>query len=198
MFVLAYFLVFAVSLLVDVVPFVGPPAWTVMVFFQVHYQLDIWLVLFIGVTGSAIGRYVYSGYIPGISDRFIKPSKTADLQFIGRKLARNGWKVWLFVLLYTLIPLPSTPLFTAVGIARIKPIHIMPSFFVGKFVSDAIMVLAGNFVAGNACNIGREILSWQTITGTILSLVIISMFLFVDWWTLITDKKVRIKFNIWK
>src|SRR5450432_2512712 len=113
MYILIYFLVFAASLLVDVVPLIGPPAWTVMVFFQVQFDLNIWMVLVIGVTGSAIGRYIYSAYIPFISDRFIKPAKNADLQFIGGRFASHGWKAQLFVLLYTLMPLPSTPLFTA-------------------------------------------------------------------------------------
>src|SRR2546423_12361849 len=81
--VLFYFLVFAFSLLVDIVPFVGPPAWTVMVFFQIRFHLNIWLVLVVGVPGSAIGRYLYSLYIPFISERFIKAKKTEDLHFIG-------------------------------------------------------------------------------------------------------------------
>jgi len=116
--ILIYFLVFVASLLVDVIPFIGPPAWTIMVFFQVKFGLSIWLVLIIGVTGSAIGRYLYSSYIHRLSDYYIKPQKNEDLHFIGSKLANNGWKVQLFVLLYTLMPLPSTPLFTAAGIAR--------------------------------------------------------------------------------
>jgi len=198
MSILVYFLVFIASLLVDVVPLVGPPAWTVMVFFHIRFGLDIWLVLIVGVTGSAIGRYLYSSYIPLLSNRFIKPAKNADLQFIGGKFAHKGWKVWLFVLLYTLMPLPSTPLFTAVGIARINPLHILPSFFAGKFISDAMMVLAGNYVANNAANIGREFFSWQSLTATFLGILILCAFLFIDWWKLLVEKRFRINFNIWK
>jgi membrane protein DedA with SNARE-associated domain len=57
---LYYFLVFIGSLLVDLIPFVGPPAWTVMVFFQMRYDLNIWAVIVTGVIGSAIGRYLLS------------------------------------------------------------------------------------------------------------------------------------------
>ncbi|HET9825465.1 MAG TPA: hypothetical protein VFP87_09025, partial [Chitinophagaceae bacterium] len=132
MIVLIYFLVFIGSLMVDLVPLIGPPAWTVMVFFQIKFHLNIWLVLVVGVTGSAIGRYLYSNYIFYLSNRFIKPEKNADLQFIGKKLENVGWRVQLFVLAYTLVPLPSTPLFTAAGIARVKTIRIIPAFFIGK------------------------------------------------------------------
>src|SRR6476620_2766349 len=165
--ILIYFLVFVGSLLVDVVPFIGPPAWTVMVFFQVKFGLSIWFVLIIGVTGSAIGRYLYSSYIHRFSAYYIKPQKNEDLYFIGNKLANNGWKVQLFVLLYTLMPLPSTPLFTAAGIARMRTITLIPSFFVGKFVSDAVMVFTGDYVARNVVSITAGLLSWKALLGTI-------------------------------
>src|SRR5437773_12248643 len=113
--ILIYIFVFLSSLVVDVIPFMGPPAWMVMVFFQIRFGLNIWIVLITGVAGSATGRYLYSAYIYLLSKRFIKPQKNDDLQFIGGKLANNSWKVQLFVLLYTLMPLPSTPLFTAAG-----------------------------------------------------------------------------------
>src|SRR5881396_1300187 len=186
--ILIYFLVFIGSLIVDIVPFIAPPAWTVMVFFQVRFKLNIWLVLIIGVPGSAIGRYLYSSYIHRLSDRFIKPQKNEDLVFIGRKLEKRGWRVQLFVLLYTLMPLPSTPLFTAAGIARIKNLVLIPSFFVGKFVSDAAMVLAGDHVARNVVSITHGLLSWKTLLGTILGLIMICLFLFTGWRKLLQEK----------
>jgi membrane protein DedA with SNARE-associated domain len=196
--ILIYLLVFIASLLVDVVPFIGPPAWTVMVFFQVKFGLNIWLVLIIGVTGSAIGRYLYSSYIRRFSAYYIKPKKNEDLYFIGSKLANNGWKVQLFVLLYTLMPLPSTPLFTAAGIARMRTLTLIPTFFVGKFVSDAIMVFTGDYVAHNIVSITHDLLSWKALLGTIFGLVIICLFLFTNWRKLLQEKKFSMSFNIWK
>jgi membrane protein YqaA with SNARE-associated domain len=193
-----YFFVFLASLLVDIIPLIGPPAWTVMVFFQLRFDLNIWIVLLAGVTGSAIGRYLYSSYVPYLSKKYIKAQKNEDLQFIGNKLSHNGWKIQLFVLLYTLMPLPSTPLFTAAGVARIKTLNIIPSFFVGKFISDAAMVISGNYVANNVTNIRKTMLSWQSLSGTLLGVILIAMFLFVDWHKLLLEKKFRLKFNIWK
>ncbi len=196
--ILIYFLVFIGSLIVDIVPFIGPPAWTVMVFFQVRFRLNVWLVLIIGVPGSAIGRYLYSSYIHRLSDRFIKPQKNEDLVFIGRKLEKRGWRVQLFVLLYTLMPLPSTPLFTAAGIARIKTIYIIPAFFVGKFISDAIMVITGDYIAHNVASIIHGLLSWKSLVGTILGSLVICLFLFTNWRKLLEEKKISLSFNIWK
>jgi membrane protein YqaA with SNARE-associated domain len=196
--ILYYFLVFFFSLLVDSVPLVGPPAWMVMVFFQLRYHLDIWTVLFLGVTGSAIGRYIYGYYIPLISNKYIKPQKNEDLKFLGSKLSKNTWKVQLFVLLFTLMPLPSTPLFTASGMARIKTIKILPAFFIGKFISDAAMVLAGNYVVENIDEMVKGFLSWRSIVGTVIVVFIICIFLFIDWHKLLEHKKLRLNFRIWK
>jgi len=196
--ILIYFFVFLSSLIVDVVPFIGPPAWMVMVFFQVRFGLNIWIVLITGVLWSAAGRYLYSAYIHLLSKRFIKPEKNDDLQFIGKKLANNNWKVQLFVLLYTLMPLPSTPLFTASGSSGIKTLTLIPAFIVGKFISDAIMVFTGNYVVNNVNSIIHGLLTRKVLVGILIGLMLICLFLFTDWRKLLEEKKFRISFRIWK
>ncbi|WP_240609262.1 hypothetical protein [Flavipsychrobacter stenotrophus] len=193
-----YSLVFIAAFIVDLVPFFGPPAWTVMVFFQMRYGLNIWMVLVAGVLGSTLGRYILSLYIPFLSAKIIKVQKNEDIQFIGQKLGNNGWRVQLFVLLYTLMPLPSTPLSTAAGMARIRTINIVLASFVGKFISDMIMVLTGDYVAKNAQAVAHGFLSWKTISGTLLGLILICVFLFIDWHKLLRENKFRLNFNIWK
>jgi membrane protein DedA with SNARE-associated domain len=193
-----YVFVFIAAFLVDLIPIAGPPAWTVMVFFQMKYDLNVWSVLIIGVIGSTLGRYLLSLYVPWLSGKFLKQQKNEDLQFIGQKLASSGWRVQLFVLLYTLMPLPSTPLFTAAGIARIRPLHILPAFFVGKFTSDMVMVLTGNYVAKNAKSIMEGFVTWKSISGTLLGVVIICVLLFIDWRMLLQQKKFRLNFRILK
>ena len=195
---LRYVYVFLASFLVDSVPFIGPPAWTVMVFFQMRYGLNIWWVLILGVTGCSIGRYLLSKYIPYLSAKVIKQQKNEDIEFIGKKLENNGWKVQIFVFLYTLMPLPSTPLFTASGMARLKTMHIIPAFFVGKFLGDMTMVLTGDYAARNAEALSKGFFTWKTITGTALGVVLVCIFLFIDWRMLLQQKKFRLNFNIWK
>jgi membrane protein YqaA with SNARE-associated domain len=196
--VLLYILVFIAALAVDLIPFFGPPAWTVMVFLQVRYGLDIWLVLIVGVVGSAIGRYLYSLYIPYFSSRLLKEQKNEDMIYIGSRLNENNWKVQVFVLLYTVLPLPSTPLFTAAGISRINTLAIIPAFLVGKFIIDTIMMHAGNYIVSNTTEIAAGLVSWQNIVGTIAGMLVVLLFLFVDWRRLLQEKKLTLNFNIWK
>lgn len=195
---MGYLFVFIASFLVDVIPFIGPPAWTVMVFLQIRYNLNIWGVLCTGVIGSALGRYVYSKYIPLLSDRFINDKTNKDIHFVGSRLKSNSWRVQLFVLLYTLMPLPSTPLFTASGMARISTWQIIPAFLVGKFISDAVMVIAGDYAANNIESIADGFLSWKTITGALIGVLFVAAFLFIDWRAVLQEKKFRLRFNIWR
>lgn len=193
-----YIFVFIASFLVDLIPFFGLPAWTVMVFFQVKYHLNIWGVLVLGVLGSTLGRYTLSKYIPWLSQKVINQQKNEDIQFIGQRLDERGWRVQVFVLLYTLIPLPSAPLFIASGIAKIKPLHILPAFFIGKFTGDMVMVLTGRYAAENVSSLTSGLFTWKTISGTALGVILVCVFLFIDWRVLIQQKKFRMNFHIWK
>jgi membrane protein YqaA with SNARE-associated domain len=193
-----YLSVFAAAFLVDLLPFFGPPAWTVMVFFQMKFNLNIWFVLIAGVLGSALGRYTLFLYIPYLSDRYIKVDKNEDLHFIGTKLAEKGWKIQVFVLLYTLMPLPTTTLFSAAGIAKIKAIYIVPTFLVGKFLSDLLMVITGDYVANNTASFLKGFLTWKSLSGIVLGIFILGMILFIDWRKLLIEKKFSLNFKILK
>ena len=144
-----YAVVFFASLAVDLIPVIGPPAWTVMVFLLVRFDLNPWGVLLTGVPGSALGRYLMSLYISKASGKLLKPGKNEDLDFLGKRLGQKRWRSWLFVFIYSLMPLPTTPLFTAAGVAKVKPISIVPPFFCGKFISDAFMLLTGRYATTN-------------------------------------------------
>lgn len=196
--VLVYFFVFLFSLLVDLIPFIGPPAWTVMVFFYLKFDLNIWVVLVLGVIGSAIGRYLFALYIPYLSSKVLNAKKEMDLQYLGGKLSGNKWRTQAFVLFYTLIPVPSSPLFTVAGLAKIHPMRIIPAFLAGKFISDTIMVFAGKYAAVNIDSIIRGFYSTKALIGSIVGLAFLFVILFVDWRILIQQKKFKFSFSIWK
>jgi hypothetical protein len=193
-----YLLVFLAALVVDLIPFIGPPAWTVMVFFQMKFNLDMWIVLVAGVIGSTIGRYLLTLYIPKLTSKVINKRKDEELQLLGQKLSGRKWEIRGFVFLYTLIPVPTTPLFTTIAVAKIKPMIVIPPFFVGKFISDMMMVYAGKYAAENAVDIVHGLLSWKAIAGASVGVILICAILFIDWSSLLLKKKFKLNFRIWK
>ena len=193
-----YVFVFLGALLFDVVPFPFLPAFTIMIYLQVHYHLHVWAVLFLGVAGSILGRYLLTLYIPLLSGRYFNASKNEDVQFLGEQLKARGWQSQAVIVAYSLLPLPTTPLFLAAGIARIRPLYIIPAFFVGKLSSDSVAVAMGNYASQNLGSLRANALSWQSIAGLGASLLLLLALLFIDWRTLIQRRKFTLEFNIFK
>ncbi len=193
-----YLLVFVCAFAVDVVPFPLPPAFTIMVLLQVIFQLNIWAVIFIGVAGSILGRYVLTLYIPKLSGKIFKPEKNEDVQYLGKRLKEKGWKSQLAILIYSLLPLPTTPLFIAGGMAKMKPYYIIPAFFIGKLISDTAAVLLGKYAAENTESLFHGMVNWKSITGLIAGFILLFALLFIDWRELLQHKKFKLRFNIWK
>jgi len=193
-----YDLVFFGSLGVDLIPIMAPPAWTIMAFAITKYHLNPWIALAIGVPASALGRYLFSLYIPKFSDRVLASRKKEELKYVGKKLRGHFWETWLFVLGYTLSPLSTTALFTAAGMSRVTVWHLLPPFLAGKFISDAMMVKAGQYAAGNLQNMVHGVFSFKNITIAAITLALTGAFLFVDWHALLRKKTVRFNFSIFK
>lgn len=193
-----YFLVFICSMAVDIVPIPLPPAFTIMVLLQILFNLNIWAVVVIGVLGSVIGRYILTLYIPKLSGKIFKAAKNEDVQYLGDKLKQKGWKSQAAVLVYSLLPLPTTPLFIAAGMAKLKPYYIIPGFIIGKFISDAAAVFMGEYAVKNTQDLVHGMVNWKSIAGLILGLLLVAALLFVDWRTLLQQKKLKFKFHILK
>lgn len=195
---MGYLWVFLASLAVDLVPIIGPPAWTVMVLLLMRFDLNPWLVLAAGVPGSVLGRYVLSLYTPWLLKKVLRRRKNDEFEFVGRKLRQKLWQSWTFVFIYSISPLPTTPLFSAGGLAKVRPVQILPPFFVGKFISDAVMLYTGRTAFTSLSELFQGTFSVKGLVVAVLSVLIICGFLFLDWRRLIEKRKVRFNVFIWK
>lgn len=192
-----YLLVFLGAFLFDVVPFPFPPAFTIMVFLQIYFGLNLWTVIVVGVSGSIFGRYVLTLYIPYSARNLFKADKNQDVQYLGKVLSHKGWRSQLVIFAYSLLPLPTTPLFVAAGMAKMKPILIIPAFFIGKFISDALLVNLGKYGAENTEKLLQKALSWQSFSSIAFGLFLVSCLLFIDWRSLIQKRIFKLNFRIW-
>lgn len=193
-----YVLVFIGALIVDISPIPLPPAFTVMIFLQIKFDLNIWWVIFIGVAGSVLGRYILTLYISKLSSKIFKTKKNEEVEFLGKKFKKRGYKGQLFILLYSLLPLPTTPLFIAGGMAKLKPFYIIIPFIIGKFTSDMAAVFLGKYAAENTGSLFSGMISWKSISGLAAGLILVCLFIFIDWTSLLIRKKLRFRFKIFK
>jgi len=193
-----YLAVFFSALTVDLIPVIAPPAWTLMVFFLVKFHLNPWGVLVVGVSGSTLGKYIFSLYVPKIADQLIKRRKREELEFMGKKLGQKLWQSWLFVFIYTLTPLSTSALFAAAALAKVKARHTVPPFFFGKFVSNTVMIFMGRYAVLNLAEIVHGAFSAKGILAIVVALVVTGGFLFVDWRAVLEKKQFQLNFRIWK
>ena len=193
-----YGVVFLAAFAVDVIPLIAPPAWTVAVFLLIKFHLNPLIVLLLCASGSTLGRYLMSLYIPRFTGLFIKRRKTDELEFLGKKLSQSLWQSWLFVFIYAVTPLSTTALFMAAGVAKVKPSHTLPPFFCGKLLSDAIMIFTGLYAANNFKDLVNGIYSPKAIATLAFGLVVVAGFLFLNWRELLQQKKFTFNFRIWK
>src|ERR1035437_10775477 len=126
--------------------------------------------------------------VPKFSNLFIKRSKHIELEFVGKKLSAKLWHAWVFVFLYTLTPLSSTALFTAAAIAKVKAIRVVPPFFCGKFVTDAVMLVMGRYAIESFTNMAHGAFSWKWISTIVVGTVLVGVLLFLDGRALLQKK----------
>ncbi|MFL6588684.1 MAG: hypothetical protein ACJ8M4_00780 [Chthoniobacterales bacterium] len=193
-----YFLVFLAALAVDTIPVFAPPAWILLVVLLVKFKLNPWITVAIGVAGSTIGRYILTRYIPKISSRLVNRREDANLRYIGTKIGKAKWSSAVFVFLYTVTPLSTTALFTAVAMARTRPWHIFVPFFLGRLITDGTLVFSGKYASANLTALLHGQANWKTVVTLTAGLVVIGIFLFIDWRQLLEHKKLRFRFNILK
>jgi membrane protein YqaA with SNARE-associated domain len=193
-----YLAAFAAALLVDTIPVFAPPAWTILAFIIIKWRPNPWGVVAAGALGSVIGRYILMLYMPHVSAKIFRPSENDNISFLGKKLGARFWRANAFVLLYAISPLSTTALFTAAGMAHVKPWNILPGFAIGKFIGDGIVVFTGKATAERATDLMRGKVSWQTALTASVGLLLISGVLFIDWRQLFQRKKFRLNFAIWK
>ena len=194
----AYLLVFFAALVVDTIPVFAPPAWILLIFLLVKFKLNPWLTVVIGVTGSTIGRYLLTRYVPRISSRLVNRREDMNLRYIGTRIGKAKWSSAVFVFLYTLTPLSTTALFTAVAMARIRPWHILVPFFFGRLITDGVLVFSGKYASASLADLIHGQANWKTVLTLVAGVVVISVFLFIDWRRLLEHKKLRLRFKILK
>ena len=98
----------------------------------------------------------------------------------------------------TSLTVPGIRYVIAAGLARIKPLQILPPFFVGKFVSDAVMLFSGRYALSNSVDLVYGSFSWKGIATIVTGLVLLAAVLFLDWRLLLEKRKFQVNFHIWK
>lgn len=166
---------------------------------MIKFELNPFLVVTIGTAGTVCGRMIYVTYIvPWIGDKAIGSQKGIDLKFLGKKLSQEKLMVVLFVFIYSTLPLSTTALFTAAGLAKLKRRLIIPPFFLGNLIGDGLLLVSGKYAIDHFSDFYKDSLSVKNIILMMAGLSFMLVFLFIDWQTLLVKKEFKLKWKFWQ
>lgn len=193
-----YLIAYLAAAAVDSIPVVAPPAWMVLVFLMIRFELNPWLLILLGVAGTVTGRLILMSYISWLGRRTLSEKVGENLQFLGRKLSQSRRSTFIFILLYSLSPFSTTALFSAAGIAQLSRRLLVPPFAIGKLISYAVLLHSSRAAAVSVRDLFQGALSWQTGVAALASLGLVLLFLALDWVALLEQKKLKFQFRVWR
>jgi uncharacterized membrane protein YdjX (TVP38/TMEM64 family) len=151
---MTYLLVAGVVLGVNLMPAFGPPTWAVLVFYRLHDDLSVVLLVAIGALAAAAGRLLLALATRALREHV--PAKyKSNLEDAGKVLQKDRKRSIAGLGLFALSPVPSAQLFEAAGLMRIALLPLTAAFFVGRLVSYSIYV--GGASAAAETSVGQQI-----------------------------------------
>lgn len=170
-----------------------------MLFIMIKFELNPYFVVLIGTMGTVCGRIVFMTYIiPWFGKKTLGVNKKSDLKFLGEKLSQKGTLIFVFVFIYSILPLSTTALFMATALAKIKKRLVVPPFFFGNLIGDGLLLVSGRYAVDHFSDFYKDSLSVKNVLLLMFGLLFVTLFLFIDWHQLLENKKIRLKLKFWQ
>ncbi|MGZ2410892.1 membrane protein YqaA with SNARE-associated domain [Sphingomonas sp. F9_3S_D5_B_2] len=130
---LLFLIVFGVNLL----PAFGPPTWSILVVYRLNSDIQTWVLVLIGATAAAAGRYVLGTAFWHLRSKLSEKTRK-NLEAAHEALERRKRNTVIALGLFALSPLPSAQLFEASGLAGVRLLGFTAAFFVGRLISYSV------------------------------------------------------------
>jgi hypothetical protein len=183
--VLTWLLVFAMN----AVTFPLPPAWTVLAAIRTATSVALVPLTVGGSAAATLGRMLFARQVNAFTGR-LSASERANAEALAAAANSRARWPWLFVVIYSFLPLPSDPVFIAVGLGALPAASSFLAFFLARSVFNTLMVLAAGPAVSNLTDLFAGRFSWSSILVVLVSAAGYVLFLKLPWtrW-LVTQKR---------
>ena len=123
----------------NIAPAFAPPTWTVLVLFELNFELHPVLLVGLGALAAGSGRYCLGRATGGLRTR-LSPGVRENLAAASEVLNKRSMNHFIGLALFALSPLPSAQLFEAAGLIGMRLLPLTLAFFSGRLVSYSIYV----------------------------------------------------------
>jgi membrane protein YqaA with SNARE-associated domain len=194
-----YIVLIIIIIIINAIPAFMPPTWTIVSYFYIKYKVNLLLITVIAAISSSIGRLFLAKYSFKIASKLLSLESKKNLNFIGSKIKGHPIKVLIFTFCWAVSPIASNVLFIIAGLSKINLRYVLIGFFVGRLISYFLLGYTAYFIYKNIRNIFVDsIFDYRNLLIEILSILVLFIYMFIDWKTLLINKKIKFNFRIFK
>ncbi len=141
MFLLGNYVTLAIVILViNIVPLLMPPTWSVLAFFYIKDHLDLLHTVILGAVFATIGRIILYWLSKKYFRKLLSKRSKQNYLDLGKYLNRKKHLTILGILTYAFFPIPSNQVFIAAGLASFDIKILATCFFLGRLISYSFWV----------------------------------------------------------
>jgi membrane protein YqaA with SNARE-associated domain len=192
---LVFLIIFLVVFVLNVVPILAPPTWSVLSFIAIRFSSNIILLAVVGAVAATLGRLVLAKLSTVIvRQRFMSDETRKNIDAVKERLERNSKMTFGAILFYAFSPFPSNHLFIAYGLTALKLKLIAIPFLLGRVVSYAFLAFTASSVAqmlDYESVTSRSFFSYYFVASQLFGLLTIYVFTRIDWDRVFTEKRLR-------
>lgn len=136
---LDYVVLFAVVFGVNLLPALGPPTWSILVFYGLRSNGPVVPAVFTAALAAATGRFLLASGFRRLRSHL--PSRTIQNLAAAKDALERRKRSYLIGLgLFAVSPLPSAQLFEAAGLTELPLAGFTFTFFIGRVISYALYI----------------------------------------------------------
>ncbi len=194
-----YLLGFLAATFFNAIPFFAPGTGFVVTFFYVTYDLNLFVLIPIMVLGSTLGRYILAKFTGKLASRFLHPERNENLSYFRNQVNKKPFHAFLFTFIYCALPTPSNLIFLSLGASKVNLAPILLGFALGRAVNYTYAALTFSYIYHRiAEELQGSVTSASNIFTQVVTIILFSVFLLIDWKELILNKKFKLLVNIGK
>ena len=130
---------------INVVPFLMPPTWTILAFFYINFHPPFIPVIVVGAAAATLGRITLYFISKKYFRFFFSEKSLKNYSSLGKFVTKNEkFSIPIFIS-YAFFPISSNYVYIAAGLAEINIKILASSFFVGRLISYSFWVAASHF-----------------------------------------------------
>lgn len=178
----AYLYLALVVFAFNLAPAFAPPTWSVLVFFELNFELNAIAIIAIGAICAGTGRY-YLAKGTGLLRNRLPHKQRKNLEYASEVLNRSTSHHVIGLGFFVLSPLPSAQMFEAAGLIGMRILPLTIAFFSGRVVSYTFYVYGASTLKERGIGelITNNLTSPYIIGIQIVLLYLIYLITKIDW-----------------